>query len=47
MNMKVATYCEALFSKNVLVQLKDVDVSLDRADVGLGWRSLLLEKKCI
>ncbi|MCP6059828.1 hypothetical protein NL388_31705, partial [Klebsiella pneumoniae] len=31
--------------KNVLVQLKDVDVSLDRADVGLGWRSLLLEKE--
>ncbi|MGR2824510.1 hypothetical protein FY048_03080 [Acinetobacter sp. 1124_18A] len=31
--------------KNVLVQLTDVEVSLDRADVGLGWRSLLLEKE--
>lgn len=31
--------------KNVLVQLTEVDVSLDRADVGLGWRSLLLEKE--
>lgn len=27
--------------KNVLVQLKAVDVSLDRADVSLGWRAIL------
>lgn len=27
------------------MQLTEVDVSLDRADVGLGWRSLLLEKE--
>ena len=26
--------------KNVLVQLKAVDVSLDRADVSLGWRAV-------
>ncbi|WAU74826.1 translocation/assembly module TamB domain-containing protein [Acinetobacter sp. TR11] len=27
--------------KNVLVQLKAVDVTLDRADVSLGWRAIL------
>ena len=27
--------------KNILVQLKAVDVSLDRADVSLGWRAIL------
>ena len=27
--------------KNVLLQVKAVDVSLDRADVSLGWRALL------
>ncbi len=30
--------------KNVLVQLKAVDVSLDRADVSLGWRAVFKKK---
>jgi translocation and assembly module TamB len=42
--MKAATY-SGNYSKNIIVQLKEVDVTLDRADVGLGWRSLLLEKE--
>lgn len=33
------------YSKNIIVQLKEVDVTLDRADVRLGWRSLILEKE--
>ncbi|MBH2001088.1 MAG: translocation/assembly module TamB domain-containing protein [Moraxellaceae bacterium] len=32
---------QGIILKNVLVQLKAVDVSLDRADVSLGWRAVL------